>query len=62
MIAGSAKIGKNVWVAPSASILNKKVVKDNSVIGMGAVILKDVEENEVIVGNPGKSIKNKEGR
>lgn len=60
MIAGSAKIGKNVWVAPSASVLNKKTVKDNAVIGMGAVVLKDVNENEVIVGNPGKCIKKNE--
>ncbi len=60
MIAGSVKIGKNVWIAPSASILNKKIIKDNSVIGMGAVVLKDVEENQVIVGNPGKIIKKNE--
>ena len=60
MIAGSVKIGKNVWVAPSVSILNKKTIKDNSVIGMGAVVLRDVENNEVIVGNPGKLLKKNE--
>lgn len=56
MIAGSTKIGKNVWVAPSSSILNKKTIADNSYIGMGAVVLKDVEENQTIVGNPGKPL------
>jgi UDP-3-O-[3-hydroxymyristoyl] glucosamine N-acyltransferase len=56
MIAGSTKIGKNVWVAPSASILNKKTISDNSYIGMGAVVLKDVAENQTIVGNPGKAL------
>lgn len=56
MIAGSVKIGKNVWVAPSSSILNKKIVADNAVIGMGSVVLKDVNENETIVGNPGKKL------
>jgi UDP-3-O-[3-hydroxymyristoyl] glucosamine N-acyltransferase len=61
MIAGSVKIGKNVWVAPSSSVLNKKTIKDNAVIGMGAVVLKDVEANDVIVGNPGKSIKKNVG-
>jgi UDP-3-O-[3-hydroxymyristoyl] glucosamine N-acyltransferase len=60
MIAGSVKIGKNVWVAPAASVLNKKTISDNAVIGMGAVVLKDVAANDVIVGNPGKSIKKKE--
>ena len=54
MIAGSTKIGKNVWVAPSVSILNKKTISDNSYIGMGAVVIKNVAENETIIGNPGK--------
>jgi UDP-3-O-[3-hydroxymyristoyl] glucosamine N-acyltransferase len=62
MIAGSVKIGKNVWVAPSASVLNKKTVMDNAVIGMGAVVLKDVAAEQVIVGNPGKPLKKNEER
>jgi UDP-3-O-[3-hydroxymyristoyl] glucosamine N-acyltransferase len=57
MIAGSVKIGKNVWVAPCASVLNKKSIGDNAVIGMGAVVLKDVNAGEVIIGNPGKILK-----
>lgn len=54
MIAGSVSIGKNVWVAPSASVLNQKKVNDGAVIGMGAVVLKDVKDGETIIGNPGK--------
>ena len=54
MIAGSTRVGENVWIAPSASILNKKNVGDNSYIGMGAVVIKDVGENQTIIGNPGK--------
>lgn len=54
MIAGSTVIGENVWVAPSSSIINKCTIADNSLIGMGAVVVKPVNENEVIVGNPGK--------
>lgn len=56
MVAGSVKLGKNVWVAPSASILNQKTVSDNAIIGMGAVVIKDVKPGEVIVGNPGKPL------
>jgi len=54
MIAGSVEIGENTWVAPSANILNKKKVGNNAVIGMGAVVLKDVNDKETIIGNPGK--------
>jgi len=56
MIGGSTHIGENVWFAPSASVLNKKNIANNVTIGMGAVVLKDVKEGEVIVGNPGKSL------
>ncbi|HPI00367.1 MAG TPA: hypothetical protein PK772_08555 [Chitinophagaceae bacterium] len=54
MIGGSTHIGENVWFAPSASALNKKNIANNATIGMGAVVLKDVKEGEIIIGNPGK--------
>ncbi len=56
MIAGSVMIGENVWVAPSVSILNGKSVDDDAVIGMGAVVLKNVEKKQTIIGNPGKPL------
>lgn len=57
LIGGSTIIGKNVWVAPSSSIINGVSVNNNSVIGLGAVVIKSVEENAVVVGNPAKNIK-----
>ncbi|MGZ4117637.1 MAG: DapH/DapD/GlmU-related protein [Bacteroidia bacterium] len=57
MIAGSVKIGKNSWIAPSASVLNKKTIGDNAVVGMGAVVLKDVPSEDIVAGNPAKSLK-----
>ncbi|MGC4021818.1 MAG: hypothetical protein QM734_07660 [Cyclobacteriaceae bacterium] len=62
MVAGSTVIGENVWVAPSASILNKKTIASNSFIGMGAVVLKDVAENQTVIGNPGKPLIKSEGK
>ena len=56
MIGGSVKIGKNCWVAPSSSVLNQKSIGDNALIGMGAVVLKDVPDNDIVVGNPAKSL------
>ena len=57
MIAGSVKLGRDVWIAPSASILNQKEVGSGSLVGMGAVVLKDVSENEIVAGNPCKFIR-----
>lgn len=56
MIGGSTVIGENVWVAPSASLINKITVDDNAVIGMGAIVIKPVAKNEVVAGNPAKPI------
>lgn len=56
MIAGSVSLGKNVWVAPSSSVLNKLTIGNDSVIGMGAVVLKDVANSQTVVGNPAKDL------
>jgi UDP-3-O-[3-hydroxymyristoyl] glucosamine N-acyltransferase len=56
MIGGSTKIGKNVWVAPSSAIINACTVGDNALIGMGAVVVKPVEEGKIVVGNPARPL------
>jgi UDP-3-O-[3-hydroxymyristoyl] glucosamine N-acyltransferase len=59
MVGGSVKIGENVWIAPSSSILNQRSVADNAMVGMGAVVLKDIPVDDVVVGNPAKSLRGK---
>ena len=59
MVAGSVVVGKDCWVAPSSSILNGRELKDKSFLGLGAVVVKDVEEGQVVVGNPAKPLKKK---
>lgn len=56
MIGGSTNIGDNCWVAPSTSLINKIQIGKNAVIGMGAVVIKDVAENTTVVGNPAKPL------
>ena len=46
------KIGRNVWIGTGAIILPGVTVGDNSVIGAGSVVTKDVPSNVVAVGNP----------
>lgn len=57
MIAGSAVIGNNTWIAPSTSVINGGKVGSNSMTGMGAVVVKEVGDNELAVGIPAKKIK-----
>lgn len=59
MVAGSVEIGENVWVSPSASIRQKLTVADNALVGMGSVVVKNVEEQSVVAGNPAKPFERK---
>ena len=57
MIAGSAVIGENTWIAPSTSVINGGKVRSNSMTGLGAVVVREIEDNSLAVGVPAKKIK-----
>jgi UDP-3-O-[3-hydroxymyristoyl] glucosamine N-acyltransferase len=57
MIAGSVTIGKNCWIAPSASILNQKKIGNNVTVGMSALVLKDINDDITVMGNPAEDLK-----
>lgn len=59
MLAGSSVIGEDVWVAPCSAVKNQVVVGDNSLVGLGAVVLKNVEPNTVVAGVPAKALGSK---
>jgi acetyltransferase-like isoleucine patch superfamily enzyme len=51
-------IGDNVFVGTNAIILPGISVGNNVVIGAGSVVVRDVESNSVVAGNPAKKITN----
>ncbi len=53
----SPVIKDNVEVGANVSIIGKLVVGENSKIGAGSVVVKDVPPNSVVVGNPARVIK-----
>lgn len=50
-------IGKNVWIGGAAVILPGVTIGDNSIIGAGSVVTKDIEPNCIVVGNPAKILR-----
>ena len=50
-------IGDNVNVGAQVCILGKISIGDNSIIGAGSVVVKDVPANAVVAGNPARVIR-----
>lgn len=50
-------IGKNCWIGACAIILPGITIGDNTVIGAGSVVTKDIPGNVVAVGNPCKVLR-----
>ena len=56
-VLGNCKIGAFTTIGSNATVLPKLKIGKNVTIGAGAVVTKDVEDNAVIIGVPGKIIK-----
>lgn len=50
-------IGKNVWITSRCIILGGVRIGDNSVIGAGSVVTKDIPANCLAAGNPARVIR-----
>lgn len=51
------KIGKNVWISSGVQIMPDVTIGDNSVIGAGSVVTKDIPANVVAYGVPCKVVR-----
>ena len=45
-------IGNNVWIGGNVVILPGVTISDNSIIGAGSIVTKDIPSNVIAVGNP----------
>ncbi len=50
-------VGNSVWIGGGTTILAGVSIGNNSIIGAGAVVTKDVPNNVIVAGNPAKIIK-----
>ena len=56
-VLSKVTIGRGCWFGWGAMVTPGVTIGDGAVIGMGAVVTKDVEVGSVVVGNPAKTIK-----
>lgn len=60
VLCGGSHIGKGTWVSPNASVLQHLNVGDDAMVGIGAVVVQDVQNGCSVFGNPARFIgKNK---
>jgi serine O-acetyltransferase len=53
---GAPTIKDNVYIGPGALVIGNITIGNNVIIGGNAVVTKDIPDNSVVVGNPGKVI------
>lgn len=53
----STMIKRGAWIAPGCIILAGITIGENSIVGAGSVVVKDVEPYTIVAGNPAKLIK-----
>lgn len=58
VILKSVKIIRNAWIGAGVTVCPGVTIGENSVIGAGSVVTKDVPSNTVYAGVPAKFIKN----
>ncbi|WP_404393212.1 hypothetical protein [Pseudoalteromonas phenolica] len=54
---GYVCVGENTRIAPNSTIKQRVNVGSNALIGLGAVVTKNVGNNEIVAGNPAKVLR-----
>ena len=58
-LSGSVEVGEGAWISPNASVREHLTIGAGALVGLGAVVVKDVEPNTTVVGNPAVPLSSK---
>jgi len=56
-LAGNVRVGRSCYLGANCSVRNGVTLGDGCLVGMGAVVLEDVAEVTVVVGNPARAVR-----
>ena len=59
IIGGSTTTGNSTWTGLNSTLKDNIKIGDNVIVGAGAMVIRDVEDKDIVAGVPAKSIKNK---
>ena len=57
IVGGFVNLGCNVYASLNSNIRNRITVGENSIIGMGSNVIRNVEADVTVAGNPAKALK-----
>lgn len=53
-LSGSVTVGQRSWIGPNASVIENRTIGNGATVGIGAVVIKDVEPDATVAGNPAR--------
>ncbi|MCV2361798.1 UDP-3-O-(3-hydroxymyristoyl)glucosamine N-acyltransferase [Paucibacter sp. TC2R-5] len=56
-LSGGVIVGRNVWIGPNSSIIEKIEIGDNAFVGIGSNVTKPVLPDSTVAGNPARILK-----
>lgn len=57
VLCGNVKLGKNSFIGAKAVIKEGVQIGENVIIGAGTVVIRNIADNQIVVGNPQRKIK-----
>ena len=59
-LSGSCKVGERAYIGAGVPVKEKITIGADSIVGMGSVVLRDIPEKVIALGNPARAMKNNE--
>ena len=56
-LGGGVKIKKGSFIGLGARINQQLIIEENSIVGSGSVVTKNVKKNSIVAGVPARNIK-----